>query len=101
MQNFSASPIRLAKDIWANRRLIATLSKRDVAGRYRGSFIGVFWSFLTPVLMLAVFTFVFGEIFQARWGAGERTGMLDFSVALFAGLLVFYFFPNASVVHRR
>lgn len=63
-------------------------------GRYRGSVFGVLWSFLTPVLMLAVFTFVFGEIFGARWGNAEQAGRLDFAVALFAGLLVFYFFSE-------
>ncbi|WP_235906841.1 ABC transporter permease [Pseudomonas saliphila] len=74
--------------------MILALTKRDIAGRYRGSFFGVFWSFLTPILMLSVFTFVFGEIFQSRWGEGDLTGPLDFAVALFAGLLVFNFFSE-------
>lgn len=97
MQRFDISPIRLAKDIWIHRGLILNLSKREIDGRYRGSFFGIFWSFLTPLLMLIVFTFVFGEIFQARWGArggGGGQGSLDFAVALFAGLLIFNFFSE-------
>ncbi|SDS00378.1 lipopolysaccharide transport system permease protein [Halopseudomonas xinjiangensis] len=97
MQRFDISPVRLAKDIWIHRGLIFNLSKREIVGRYRGSFIGIFWSFLTPLLMLVVFTFVFGEIFQARWGArggGGGQGSLDFAVALFAGLLIFNFFSE-------
>ena len=97
MQRFSVSPLRLIKDTWIHRGLILNLSKREIVGRYRGSFIGIFWSFLTPLLMLVVFTFVFGEIFQARWGArggGGGQGSLDFAVALFAGLLIFNFFSE-------
>lgn len=94
MRDFSVSPFGLIKDIWQTRRLIYNLTKREVVGRYRGSFVGIFWSFLTPILLLTVFTFVFGEIFQARWGGREEAGSLDFAVALFAGLLIFNFFSE-------
>jgi lipopolysaccharide transport system permease protein len=94
MRDFSISPVRLVAETWGHRRLIFNLTRREVVGRYRGSLVGVFWSFLNPILMLTVFTFVFGEIFQARWGAGERTGPLDFAVALFTGLLLFNFFSE-------
>jgi lipopolysaccharide transport system permease protein len=94
MRDFSISPVGLVKDTWQKRRLIYNLSKREVVGRYRGSFVGIFWSFLTPILLLSVFTFVFGEIFQARWGERAQSGSLDFAVALFAGLLIFNFFSE-------
>ena len=94
MQAFSVSPMLLARDVWRNRRLVNNLSQREIVGRYRGSLLGIFWSFLTPLLMLTVFTFVFGEIFQAKWGARQTSGPLDFAVALFAGLLVFNLFSE-------
>tara|TARA_R110000796_G_scaffold54365_1_gene127151 strand:+ start:7868 stop:8689 length:822 start_codon:yes stop_codon:yes gene_type:complete len=94
MRDFSISPFGFAQDTWQKRRLIYNLSKREVVGRYRGSFVGIFWSFLTPILLLTVFTFVFGEIFQARWGDRVQSGPLDFAVALFAGLLIFNFFSE-------
>ena len=63
-----ASPIHMVKTLWSNRKLLDQLARRDVAGRYKGAAIGVAWSFLTPLLMLCVYTFVFSVVFQARWG---------------------------------
>ncbi len=92
----SASLGRLALRLWANRSLIGTLTRREVAGRYKGSLFGILWSFINPLLMLSVFTFVFGEIFQAKWGndSATRTGHLEFAVALFAGLLQYNLFAE-------
>lgn len=69
--------------------LALDLAKRDIAVRYRGSVVGMSWSFLVPMLMLAVYTFVFGVIFQSRWPSAGEQGTADFALVLFAGLLVF------------
>lgn len=69
--------------------LTVDLAKRDIAVRYRGSIIGMSWSFLVPMLMLAVYTFVFGVIFQSRWPSAGEQGTADFALVLFAGLVVF------------
>jgi lipopolysaccharide transport system permease protein len=82
------NPIALTRNLWFQRELILQLSKREIMGRYRGTYLGVLWSFLTPLLMLTVFTFVFGVIFKARWGL-EEEGRLDFAFFLFSGLIVF------------
>jgi homopolymeric O-antigen transport system permease protein len=75
--------------------LIVQLTRRSVIGRYRGSALGILWSLLTPLFMLAVYTFVFGAVFQARWaGQAEDASMAEFAVALFAGLIVFQFFAE-------
>lgn len=74
-----------------------TLAQRDVLGRYRGSLLGLAWALVTPLLMLLVYTFVFGVVFQARWGAASATASesrADFALALFAGLLVFNLFAE-------
>ena len=63
-----ALQLKFPRTIWKNRHLIAQLSKRKIEERYRGSILGWTWSFATPLLMLAVYTFVFSEVFQARWG---------------------------------
>lgn len=81
-------------DYWQQRGLIATLAKREIRGRYKGSAFGLLWSFLTPLLLLSVFTFVFGEIFQARWAGSARAGGLDFAAAMFAGYLIHLFFSE-------
>lgn len=72
---------------WRQRTLLRDLVRRDIAGRYRGSAAGVVWSLLTPMLMLAIYTFVFSVVFQARWGGAEES-KVTFAINLFAGLIV-------------
>lgn len=67
--------------------------KRDIIGRYRGSILGLLWSFVNPVLMLAVYTFVFSTVFQARWAGGSGS-QFEFALLLFAGLIVFNLFSE-------
>jgi lipopolysaccharide transport system permease protein len=85
----SENPFVCAAALWRNRQLILELARRDVVGRYRGSLMGLAWSFLNPLLMLAAYTFVFGAIFQARW-PGRTLGQskIEFALILFAGLIV-------------
>jgi lipopolysaccharide transport system permease protein len=73
---------------WRNRSLIAALVKREVVGRYRGSVMGIAWSFFTPLLMLVIYTFVFSIVFQARWGLDSNESKTDFALILFVGLIV-------------
>jgi len=82
------NPVALFRNLWQHRDLILQLSKRDIVGRYRGSYLGIAWSFLTPLLMLAIFTLVFGVVLKSRWGL-EKEGNLDFALVLFAGLIVY------------
>ena len=93
-----ASPIHMVKTLWSNRRLLDQLARRDVAGRYKGAAIGVAWSFLTPLLMLCVYTFVFSVVFQARWGGELSEGRVQFALIMFVGILVHTLFPE--VVNR-
>src|SRR5690606_2809231 len=73
--------------LWQHHRLIATMTRREILGRYRGSAGGLLWSLVTPILMLAVYTTVFSGIFQARWSQ-EAAGPLDYALRLFVGLIV-------------
>lgn len=74
-------------------RLVWELCKRDVSGRYRGSMGGMFWAFLNPLLMLAIYSFVFGYIFKSRWTAVE-SGNVNFAIILFIGLIISNFFSE-------
>ncbi len=86
---FSISPLAIPRSFWRNRSLIWQMVKREVIGRYRGSVMGILWSFLNPVLMLAVYTFVFSTIFKARWGAtGSPDSKTEFAILLFTGLII-------------
>jgi lipopolysaccharide transport system permease protein len=65
--------------------LIFSLTRRELAARYRGSVLGIIWALLTPVVMIAIFTLVFAGIFNARFG--NSNSQWDYALYLFCGLL--------------
>lgn len=91
MRDFPATPVEMFASLWQNRELIKASAKREVLGRYRGSFLGLLWSFFNPLFMLAVYTFVFSVVFKARWNV-ESASKTEFALVLFAGLIVFNLF---------
>ena len=82
--------------LWRQRELWWRLSRREVHGRYRGSMLGWGWSLITPLSMLTVYTFVFSQVFQARWGDLQQSGPLIFAINLFVGLIVFNLFSETA-----
>ena len=93
--NQPISVMSLADSLWRNRQLIIQMSKREIVGRYKGSVMGLAWSFFNPVFMLVVYTFVFSEIFKSRWGgAGADGSKTEFAVLLFVGMIVQGFFAE-------
>lgn len=70
-----------------NRELVWQLSKREVSLRYSGSFLGVIWSFINPLMMLIVYSFVFGTVFSARWHGVDGDNS-SFALLMFIGLLL-------------
>ncbi len=82
----------LINRLWHNRQLIAQMIKREVLGRYKGSVMGLAWSFFYPVLMLIVYTFVFSVIFKSRWGGDESKTL--FAVVIFTGMIVLNLFSE-------
>jgi lipopolysaccharide transport system permease protein len=93
MQNFPSTPREIAASLWRNRSLVKASVKREVLGRYRGSVMGILWSFFNPLFMLIVYTFVFSVVFKARWSGGSES-KTEFALVLFAGLLVFNLFAE-------
>lgn len=91
-----ANPLGMLRNLWAHRELIIQFTRREVASRYRGSYLGVVWSFVTPLLMLAIYTFVFSVIFKARWGNTlSDTSQAGFALTLFTGLIAFGVFSES------
>jgi len=89
------SLLALVKSLWRNRQLILQMTKREVVGRYKGSAMGLAWSFFNPVFMLVVYTFVFSEIFKSRWGGiGGDDSKTQFAVVLFVGMIVLSLFSE-------
>jgi lipopolysaccharide transport system permease protein len=85
--------------IWRNPLLLVRMVGREVATKYTGSLAGLFWAVLTPLLMLAVFTFVFGTMFSPKAvKIDATTDLTAFAKFLFAGLVLHGFL--AEVITR-
>jgi lipopolysaccharide transport system permease protein len=93
----STTPVAMFRSLWHNRLLIWQMTRREIAARYQGSMIGLAWSFINPLLMLVVYTFVFSVVFKARWGVEEES-RTDFAIILFAGMIVYSLF--AEMINR-
>ena len=83
----SASPLEMVASFARHRHLIMQMTKRQVVGRYRGSMLGLAWSFFNPLIMLAVYTLVFSTVFQAKWHVGS-TSKTEFALVLFVGMIM-------------
>lgn len=73
--------------------LIFSLTKRELAARYKGSVLGILWAVLTPIVMIAIFTFIFAGIFHAKFG--NSNSRWDYALYLFCGLLPWNAFQEA------
>lgn len=94
--NHKTSLAALARSLWQHRNLIMQMTRREVVGRYRGSIMGLAWSFFNPILMLAVYTFVFSVVFKARWGTGDEESKTGFAIVLFVGMIVYGLFAEIT-----
>jgi lipopolysaccharide transport system permease protein len=93
----SINPVRITRSLWRCRALIWSLTKRELSQRYRGSFLGALWTFIVPLFMLLIYTFVFGVVFKARWQVdGPETPTGEFALILFAGLTPFNLFSEVA-----
>ena len=89
------NPFLIVVNLWKHRNLIQRMIRREVGQRYRGSYLGILWSFLVPIAMMVAYTFVFSVIFKVRWradAAENTTG--SFAMTLFAGLTAFSLFSE-------
>ena len=82
------SPRSLLASVYRHRFLLAQMTRREIIGRYRGSMLGMFWSFVTPLILLTMYTLVFSVVFKARWGTGPSGTKSDFAMFLFVGMIV-------------
>ncbi|MBM7853715.1 lipopolysaccharide transport system permease protein [Desulfohalotomaculum tongense] len=80
-------------EIWKQKDLIIQFTLRDLHIRYKGSYLGVLWSLLTPLFMLAIYSFVFTQVFKAKW-AFAGSDQPSFSLLIFTGMIVFQIFSE-------
>ena len=83
----ASSPIG---SLLASSELIRTLTWQRIVLRYRGSLLGAAWILLAPALMMAIYTLVFGLIFQPRFSAGP-TNTAEYALLLYLGLCAYWF----------
>lgn len=93
-------PLRLllhpALLVWRQRVLLRHMSWREISSRYRESVLGTVWAVINPLLMLSIYTFVFGYMLKSRW-PGQGDSKLLFAITLFAGLIVNTLFAETIV----
>lgn len=78
-------------DLWQHRELLWQFTLRNVELRHKGSHLGLVWSFLNPLLMLAVYMVVFGYINKGRFGVLPEETRTEFGLGVFFGLAIFHF----------
>lgn len=90
------SPLALIRSIVGNRQLIWQLAWREVNARYRGTQLGLAWSFLNPLLLLVVYTYVFSSVLHAKWTSdpNDPPSFFSFAIILFAGMTAFNIFTE-------
>lgn len=75
------------------RELLTVLVRRNLKRRYRGSFLGIYWSLLNPLVMTLLYTAIFGTTFAQYY----NDSTLNYILAAFTGLVVINFFSSSTV----
>ena len=77
------------KSIWKFRDMIFELTHRELRGKYKGSVLGFFWTYVNPLLQILVYSFVFSQIF--------RSGIEKFHLYLIVSMFPFNFFTGGVI----
>lgn len=88
------NPLMIVRNLWRHRELLIQFVRREVEARYRGSFLGVLWSFINPLVLLLIYTFVFGFVFGARWPQAQTSNLSEFALILFCGIIPYHIFSE-------
>jgi len=90
------NPISFSRNLWGHRHLIFNFAKRELIARYKGSTLGLIWSFINPLMLLAIYTYVFSVIFKAKWNIDVQESKAEFALTLFCGLIAFNIFSEIA-----
>lgn len=98
MKKIYKNIIHPIESIRSNRELLVQLIKRNLSSKYKGTTLGVVWNFLQPLVLLLVYTYAFGMLFQSRWletSAGNLADMkFSYSIVVFCGMTVYNIFSE-------
>jgi lipopolysaccharide transport system permease protein len=95
------NPIKITRAILQHRYLIAQLVRRDLILKYRGSVLGIGWSFLYPLLLLFTFSLVFGGVFGGKWANKSALHGLDLTLFIYCGIIIFTPFSEVITTAPR
>lgn len=90
------NPLRLTREFWRARAVLFQFAGKEVLQRYRGSRLGVFWIFLQPIFLLAVYTIAFGVIMKTKWPESQHAGLGVVAMAVYCGLTAFGIFSECT-----
>ena len=85
------APFDALCSLYRHRALLWQFTQRNVEIRHKGSHLGLIWSFLNPLLMLGLYVFVFGFVFDGKFGAVSTESKVDYALGIFVGLSLFHF----------
>jgi len=91
------NPWGALSNLWYRRDLLRQLIIRNIQLRYKGTAMGLIWMVVTPLMMLAVYTFVFSVVFKARWGTDFGDSKVAFALIIFCGMAVFNIFSESII----
>jgi lipopolysaccharide transport system permease protein len=90
------SPLAPVRTILRHAELIRGFAAREILERHKGAFLGIGWNILSPLIQLAIYTFVFGVLFENRWNKGNLPEHWDFALTFFAGQTFFQVFAECA-----
>ncbi|MDQ7785796.1 MAG: ABC transporter permease [Desulfomonilaceae bacterium] len=90
------NPLKLFSYLIRHREIIFLFAWREFEGNYKGTYLGLVWAFLSPLMSLAVYFFVFSIVLGARFASIEGAGRADFALILFGGIVVYNIFAVSA-----
>jgi lipopolysaccharide transport system permease protein len=92
------SPLNLVRKLYRQRNLLRQFTWRNIEIQHKGSTLGLVWSVLSPLLLFAVYAFVFVVIFKGRFGVVPTETRVDYAIGLFLSLALLQLFQEALTV---
>jgi lipopolysaccharide transport system permease protein len=86
------NPIKMITNLSSHKELISQFIWYEIIGRYKGTYLGLLWSLINPLMTLAVYTLVFGIILKARFTVSEGSIQVPYALNLFCGIIVYNIF---------
>jgi len=88
------NPLGPLYSLYRHRDLLNQFTRREIEGRYKGSYLGMIWTLIIPLLLLGIYTFIFSLVFRVKWPGSREINQGEFALTLFAGLIAFTIFSE-------